>query len=135
MDYEEPISPLRFGNTSLPIFPPGLWDNCVPGYDGQMEDNDEYDFEDPGQDGGEMETARSTHSADLERLEIRNWGSERGRIRRNTLSGNINELGGGIGRLEARVRFGRTRVEGRIRRWLKGIEEAEREEEMKRLGK
>lgn len=99
-----------------------------------MED-DEYHFEDPGQDGGEMETARSTHSADLEHLEITKWGSERGRRRRSSLPADVEALGEMHGRMEARVHFGRIRVEGRIWRWLKGVEKAEREEEMKRLGK
>lgn len=102
-----------------------------------MEDGDGYDFEDPDYDGGEMEMemARSTHSADLERLEIRDWVSERGRSRRRSLPGDVEALEECRGRVAARVHFGGTRVEGRIWRWLKGVEEAEKEEQMQDKGK
>ena len=100
-----------------------------------MEDGDEYDFEDPDQDGGELETVRSTRSADLERLEIRDWASERERRRRRSLPNDLEALEECRGRVEARVRFGGTRFEGRIWRWLKGVEEAQREEQMQDKGK
>lgn len=52
---------------------------------------------------------------------------EGARERRYSVPGDVGGLGAGIGRREGRVWLGGIRVEGRVWRWLRACEEAERE--------
>lgn len=107
-----------------------LWDPCVPCFHPDA-GNDEYGYEHESNDfdyRGELEVARSTHSADY--VDLGNRDREGARERRYSLPGDVRVLRREIGRREGRGWVGGIRVEGRIWRWLRACEEAaEREDE------
>ena len=83
--------------------------------------------EDPESSDWELETVRSTRSADF----VNRGNARRGRERRRrtSLPGDVTGLERRIGSLEGRRLFGRIRVEGRVMRWLRRRQEAEEEED------
>ncbi len=81
--------------------------------------------EDPESGDWELETVRSTLSADFMNRGNAGMGGERGR--RSSLPGDVTGLGRRVGRLEERTLFGRIRMEGRVMRWLRRCQEAEEE--------
>ncbi|KAL8905141.1 MAG: hypothetical protein Q9171_006789 [Xanthocarpia ochracea] len=120
---EDSLPSLRFGTPPSPV----LWDPSVPCL---TEASHELETEDHESSDWELETARSTRSADL--VDRGNAGRECERGRRSSLSGDVTGLGRRIGSLEGRRLFGRIRVEGRVRRWLRRCEEAEEEDDGKK---